>query len=206
LADREQDWISPGARHAWIFQKLLERGIAVAGVDVGESYGSPTGRAGYDKFYDLLVGHYAFSPKPGLLAISRGGLMAYNWAAEHPDRVRCLGAIYPVCNLRAYPRIAQLAGPYAMSEDKLRETLSEHNPLDRLGRLAAARVPLLHLHGDRDTVVPLESHSAELARRYRSLGGEVELHVVSGKGHEVIPEFWQDSRLIDFFVKHLAGR
>lgn len=203
LAEREEEWQSPGARHAWLFRQLLGSGIHVAGVDVGESYGSPQGRAIYDEFFERMVREHGFSSRPGLLAVSRGGLMAFNWAADHPDRVRCLGAIYPVCNLRSYPRIERLAKAYGMPEEDLRAQIERHNPISRLDPLAAARVPLLLLHGDRDTVVPLESNSAELARRYQALGGNVELVVIREKGHEVVPEFWEARALIAFFRKHL---
>ena len=206
LADREEDWESPGTRHAWIFGELLGSGIHVAGVDVGESYGSPKGRAIYDEFYDLMLRQYSYSAKPALLAISRGGLMAFNWAADHPDRIGCLGGIYPVCNLRSYPRIERLAEAYGMREDELRTQIDQHNPMARLEPLAGARVPLFLLHGDHDAVVPLESNSGELARRYQALGGSVQLVIVKGKGHEVVPEFWQAPPLIEFFRKNVLAR
>jgi pimeloyl-ACP methyl ester carboxylesterase len=206
MADREEDWVSPGERHAWIFNHLLAAGVYVAGVDVGESYGSPAGRAVYDRFYGLLVDRFDFSPKPGLLPISRGGLMAYNWAANQPECVGCIGGIYPLCNLAAYPPLERIAKPYGMSVAELKAQLDRHNPIDRLQPLAEARVPILHIHGDRDAVVPLQSHSAELARRYQAHGGAAEVIVVSGKGHEVVPELWQEPRLIEFFVEHVFGR
>ena len=81
--------------------------------------------------------------------------------------------------------------------------IDKHNPLARIEPLANADVPVLHLHGDHDTVLPLESHSGELVKRYRKLGGRAELIVIHGKGHEVVPEFWQDVRLVDFFVENL---
>ena len=203
LAPREQDWESPGARHAWIFDRLLAAGIHVAGVDVGESWGSPQGRVGYDEFYDFMTHQLGFSRKPGMLAVSRGGLMAYNWAAEHPACVACVGGVYPVCNLREYHAIDRVLKPYAMSREQLFAELDRHNPVDRLRPLAEARVPILHLHGDQDRTVPLETHSAELMRRYKALGGGGELFVVPGKGHEICPELWEDPRLTDFFIAHL---
>lgn len=206
LADREEDWMSPGERHAWIFKRLLAGGVYVAGVDVGESYGSPAGRAVYDRFHDRLVTRYGFSSKPGLLPISRGGLMAYNWAANRPDYVTCIGSIYPLCNLAAYPRLGRIAKPYGISVEELRAQMDQHNPVARLRPLAAARVPILHVHGDQDKAVPLQSHSAELARRYKALGGMAEVIVVPGKGHEVAPEYWQEPRLVEFFLKHVVAR
>ncbi len=201
LADREEDWKSPGKRHAWIFGRLLAGGLYVAGVDVGESYGSPAGRAVYDKFYDLMVQRFGFSPKPCLLPVSRGGLMAYNWAADHPDRVQCIGGIYPVCDLRPFAGSGRILKAYRMSEQQLRAELQKHNPIDRLAPLAAAGVPILHVQGDSDNAVPLEAHSAELARRYKALGGRADVIVVPGKGHEVAPELWQEPGLVEFFLK-----
>ena len=142
LADNERVWRSPGSRHAWMFKRLLAGGVYVAGVDVGESYGSPKGRSVYQKFYQRLVRRYGFSAKPVLLPISRGGLMAYNWAAEHPDCVGGIGAVYPVCNLRTYPPMEKLAGPYGMSTQQLESQFEQHNPLARLA--PACRGPCAH--------------------------------------------------------------
>jgi pimeloyl-ACP methyl ester carboxylesterase len=203
LADREEAWISPGERHAWVFERLLAAGFYVVGVDVGESWGSPAGRAVYDKFYERMVHRLGFAPKACLLPVSRGGLMAYNWAADHPEHVKRIGGIYPVVNFHEYPRRERVRLAYGLSEAQVRAEMAQHNPLDRIAGLAAARVPILHVQGDRDKAVPLESHSAELARRYRALGGKAEIIVVPDKGHEVAPELWQEPRLVEFFVKGL---
>ena len=206
LADREADWKSPGERHAWMFRRLLQGGFYVVGVDVSESWGSPAGRAVYDKFYDHLVGRFGFAPKACLFPISRGGLMAYNWAADHANRVHCIGGIYPVSNFQKYPGREFVKRAYGMNEEQLRAELAKHNPLDRLAPLAAAGVPILHVHGDHDTVVPLRSHSAELARRYRALGGQADLIVIPGKGHEIAPELWQEPRLVEFFTSQSRAK
>jgi predicted esterase len=66
-------------------------------------------------------------------------------------------------------------------------------------------VPILHLHGNADKVVPLEKNSGEMARRYKKLGGEMELVVIEGKGHEVCPEFFHSQRLLEFFLSR-GGR
>jgi pimeloyl-ACP methyl ester carboxylesterase len=191
----------PDPSHEWLFTRLLAAGFAVAGVDVGESYGSPKGREAYTKFHQFVVDKYALSPQACLLPQSRGGLMLYNWAAEHPQSVRCIGGIYTVCDQSSWPGLAKSCTAYGMSEDELREALAQHNPIERLEPLAKAKVPILHLHGNADTLVPLERNSAELARRYRGLGGEMELVVIDGKGHQVCPEFFESKRLLEFFLK-----
>jgi dipeptidyl aminopeptidase/acylaminoacyl peptidase len=137
------------------------------------------------------------------LAISRGGLMSFNWAAENPEAAGCIGAIYPLCNLEKYSRPGRIARAYNLSEAGLREQIAQHNPVDRLQPLAKQSVPLFLIHGDADDVVPVEYHSGELARRYRALEGPVRLVIVPDKGHEVVPEYWQEEKLIHFFVTHL---
>ncbi len=180
----------------------MNHGIAIAGVDLGESFGSPAGRAGFTALYEELTSQMGLAPRACLLAQSRGGLMHYNWAAENPGRVACVVGIYPVCNLRSWPGLAQAAPAYGMTEQVLSIHLAEHNPIDRLTPLAKAHVPILHLHGNVDTVVPLERNSAILAERYRQLGGNIQLMIVPGKGHQVCPEFFHSETLVDFVIAH----
>ena len=160
----------PGNAETWMFEKLTAAGIAIAGVDAGESYGSPAGRAIYSALYEELVERRGLARRAGMLARSRGGLMLYNWAAEHPERVRCIAGIYPVCDLKSWPGLARACGAYGLSETELEAVLSAHNPIERLAPLARASVPLFHLHGDSDTVVPLCPNSGELPKRYALLG------------------------------------
>ena len=193
---------SPGLSHKWLFQRLLDGGLAVAGVDVGESHGSPAGRAVFSTFYDAVRADYGLAVRACLLPRSRGGLMLYNWAAENPLRVACIAGIYTVCDLRSYPGLDKACEVYGMTEDELAARLAEHNPVDRLGPLARACVPIFHVHGDLDETVPLEVNVGELARRYQQLGGSVELLVIRGKGHEMIPEFLECRPLVDFVIRH----
>ena len=190
----------PNTSHAWMLRQWLDRGIGMAGVDVGESFGSPRGRKVFTALWDMLTTRYGMSERPCLLPQSRGGLMLYNWAAENPERVACIAGIYTVCNLLSYPGLEKASGAYAMSAFDLEAHLAEHNPIDRLAALAKAGVPILHIHGDADRVVPLEKNSGELAQRYRVLGGQVRLIVIPGKGHQVCPEFFQCQELVDFVI------
>jgi predicted esterase len=190
----------PGTEETWMFQKFLEAGTAITGIDVGESYGSPKGRAVFTSFYRELVANRQFSEKPCLLARSRGGLMIYNWAVEHPESVGCIAGIYPVCNLRSYPGIEKASRAYEMTPQQLSDALAQHNPVDRVEPLARARVPVLHIHGDVDTVVPLELNSGELASRYRQFGGEMRLVVIKGQGHNMWSGWFQSQELVDFVI------
>lgn len=189
----------------WMFEQFLAAGVAVAGIDVGESYGSPAGRALFTAMHAEL-GRRGFSTVPALLARSRGGLMLYNWAAEHPESVACVAGIYPVCNLRSYPGLAQACGAYGLTVEALEAELAQHNPIDRLAPLAAARVPILHLHGDVDAIVPLEQNSGELAQRYQALGGPVTLRIFPAQGHNYWEGWFHSAELVDFAITHARRR
>ena len=122
----------------------------------------------------------------------------YNWAAENPHKVRCIVGIYPVCDLRSYPGLNKAASAYGLTPAELEKQLTHHNPIDRLEPLAKAGVPILHIHGDADAVVPLEKNSQIVLNRYGALGGKMKLIVVAGKGHAEIPEYFQEPRLVQF--------
>src|SRR6185503_9168974 len=106
--------------------------------------------------------------------------------------------IYPVCDLRSYPGLEKAAPAYAMTAKELDGRLKDHNPIDRLEPLAKAKVPILHIHGDADKVVPLDANSQVIADRYKALGGSMELIVIRGKGHAEIAEFFRSDRVLEF--------
>ena len=67
----------PQKAEVWMFERFLAEGIAIAGIDAGESYGSPKGCDAYSALFQYLTESRKFSTKPVLLARSRGGLMLY---------------------------------------------------------------------------------------------------------------------------------
>jgi dienelactone hydrolase len=209
---REKPWVwyaptlpsLPGEAERWMFERFRDAGIAVAGIDVGESYGSPAGRRLYTALYEELTARRGYSSKPVLLGRSRGGLMTLSWAADNPELVAAFAGIYPVCNLASYPGVAKAASAYELTPDELQSRLTEHNPVDRLAGLAKARVPLLAIHGDVDKVVPLEANSGAVKERYAALGGTMTLIVPPGQGHNMWPGFFESEELVRFVISHAA--
>ena len=132
--------------------------------------------------------------------------MLYNWAVEHPESVACVAGIYTVCDMTSWPGLKMAARVYGLSEQELAAEILKHNPIDRLAPLARAGVPILHVHGDSDRVVPLERNSAELARRYRELGGEATVVVIPGKGHAEVQEFFHCQEIVDFVIANARGK
>jgi dipeptidyl aminopeptidase/acylaminoacyl peptidase len=192
----------PDENEQWMHQQFVAAGVAVAGVDVGEAYGSPRGRAGMSALYGELTENRGFAARPCLVGRSRGGLWATSWAAEHPRQVAGIAGIYPVFDLRTYPGLEKAAPAYELAAEELREQLAVHNPIEHATALAKAGVPVFLIHGDADKVVPLQENSAELADRYKAAGAEdrVKLIVVPGQGHNFWEGFFRCQELADFAI------
>jgi len=192
----------PDEAERWMHEQFLAAGVAVAGVDVGEAYGSPASHSAIDALYDELVKNRHFAAKPCLFGRSRGGLWVSSWAIAHPERVSGIIGIYPVFDFRTYPRLAKAAPAYGLTPEQLEARSAELNPIERVDVLAKNKIPVTIIHGDMDVVVPLKENSAELLRRYQETGaGElVKLIVPSGQGHSFWPGFFHEQALVDFAI------
>lgn len=190
----------PKPLHEWNCRRVLEAGLAIAGVDVAESWGSPAGREIYTAFHAIAARQFQLAGKACLYVQSRGGLMGLNWAVEHPELVQCIGGIYPLCNVTQARLVARIAEACGLTEEELLSQLDRHNPVDRLAPLAAAKAPILFLHGDSDDVVPNDVNSEALVSRYRQLGAPAEVIVIPGKGHEEVPEYFTHPALSEFYI------
>ncbi|MFO1460084.1 MAG: sialate O-acetylesterase [Verrucomicrobiota bacterium] len=192
----------PDGAERWMHERFLSEGIAIAGVDVGEGYGSPKTHDAFERLHRELVEFRGFAPRPCLLGRSRGGLWVTSWAIAHPDRVAGIAGIYPVIDFRSYPGLSRAASAYGLSPDELGARSAEFNPVERVSVLATARVPVLLVHGDADTVVPLPENSAEMVRRYRDAGAEslIRLIVLPGQGHNFAEAFFRNEELVAFAI------
>jgi arylsulfatase A-like enzyme len=192
----------PDSHEKWMHEQFLAAGIAVAGIDVGEAYGSPQGRRLFDALYQELTGRRGFAARPCMLGRSRGGLWVSSWAIEHPDHVAGIAGIYPVFDLRTYPGLEKVAPAYGLTPGQLADRLAELNPIERVGVLAKQGVPAFFIHGDVDTVVPIKENSAEFAARYRAAGvpDSITLIVARGQGHNFWEGFFHCQGLVDFAI------
>jgi dipeptidyl aminopeptidase/acylaminoacyl peptidase len=193
----------PDAQEAWMHRQFVAAGVAVAGVDAGEAYGSPRGQAAMEALYKELVEHRGYAARPCLLGRSRGGLWILSWAAKHPDQVAGIAGIYPAFDLRTYPGLDKAAPAYELTPDALKSELSKHNPIEQAASLAKARAPAYFIHGADDIVVPLKENSAEFAVRYKASGAGdvVTVNVIKGQGHNFWEGFFHCQELVDFAVK-----
>lgn len=184
----------------WMFKRLLDNGIAIAGIDVGESYGNDEGRRIFSELYKELVSKYNLNKKVCLLARSRGGLQLYNWAVDNPEKVCCIAGIYPVVNILSYPGLAKASKAYNMGEEEFLKVLNQNNPIDRVDNLVKYHIPIFHIHGDIDKLVPLSQNSVILKERLESKGGDMNLKIIEGHGHSLWEGWFKDNDLINFII------
>ncbi len=187
---------------------LLEKGFHLAYVDVAGLFGGPEAVSIWNGFYDYLTKEHQLGPKPALEGMSRGGLIIYNWAKANPEKVSCLYADAPLCDLKSWPKESDPAlwaaclKAYHLTEEEMESAAC--NPIDGLEALAKAKVPLLHVVGDADDVVPVAKNTAVLEARYKALGGSIEVIHKPGVGHH--PHSLKDPKpIVDFILRH-AGK
>jgi pimeloyl-ACP methyl ester carboxylesterase len=209
-ASQGQPWILyapalpeyPDTHERWMHEQFVKHGVAVAGVDVGEAYGSPKGRSAISKLYDELVNKRGFAPKACLFGRSRGGLWVLSWAGENLERTSGVVGIYPAFDLRAYPGLEKATAAYGLTAEQLQAELPRVNPIEQANKLAEAKIPAMFIHGLDDEVVPFKQNVGEFAARYRAAGaGELAtVLAIEGQGHNYWEGFFRSQKLVDFAV------
>lgn len=206
--------------HSEVDEALVRNGFHIAHINTGGQFGSPASLDQWDKFYELLTTKHGLAKKPAIIAVSRGGLFAYRWAARNPEKVACIYADTPVCDFKSWPlgrgqgighkgTWQQLLKAYGLSEaDALKW---DKNPIDVLKPLADASIPLMHIVTEDDRVVPPNENTHVLAKRYKELGGSIVVtRVKNGKpksnGHHFDMTAEQIATARNFIAKHAGAK
>ena len=196
----------PDEAERWMHERFTQAGVAVAGIDTGESYGSPAGVAAAEALHAEMV-RRGYAKRPAVLGRSRGGLWASAWAIAHPELTAGIGGIYPVYDWRSYPGLDKAAPAYRLAPADLAARAAELCPIERIAVAAKADVPVCIIHGDDDKVVPLEPNSLRLKQAYEAAGkGDlVQLIVAKGQGHNFWEGFFRCQELVDFLIARAKG-
>ena len=135
-------------------------------------------------------------------------------AAANPNKVAAIYGDNPVCDFKSWPG-GKGSGPGSPEDWKKlihdygfrseAEALAfTGNPIDNLKSLARARVPLIHLCGDADEVVPYPENTVLLGQRYVKLGGTI--HVIVRHGFHHHPHGLDDpTPVVEFIEKAVKG-
>lgn len=195
----------PSAGRPWIWRaeffdhrpeidrELVKRGFYLVHLAVGNTFGCPAAMEKFEAFHKDLTSRYGLAQRGVMEGLSRGGLYAYNFAARRPDAVAAIIGDNPVCDFKSWPGgkgkgpgsagdWKKLMGDYGFKDEA--EALAwKRNPVDNLEPLARAGIPLLHICGDADEVVPYPENTVILFERYKKLGGRTKLILKPGLKH-----------------------
>lgn len=192
---------------------MLEHGFHIVYCDVADLYGSDKAVKRWDSFYKRMM-KAGFNKKVVLEGMSRGGLIVYNWAAKNADNVACIYADAPVMDFKSWP---MGKGKSAGSEGDAKQLLTaygfkneaealnwKHNPIDCAQAIAKAKIPVLHVVGDADDVVPVAENTAIFEERMKSLNAPITVIHKPGIGHH--PHSLNNPDAIVRFILRATGR
>lgn len=200
-------------------EALVRAGWHLAYLRVPNLFGAPSAMEKWEALHERLVGRHGLDPRPGLIGLSRGGLYCLAWAARHPSRTLALYLDNAVCDFRSWPggRLKAFGAgkgsardwPLLLNafgfRDDAEAACSKLNPIRNFASIAAARIPLLLVYGDSDTVVPAPENSEKLFEGYRALGGPAERILKPGCDHH--PHgLTNQAPIVEFFMKAWARR
>jgi dipeptidyl aminopeptidase/acylaminoacyl peptidase len=187
--------------YSFLFPALLEAGITVLAANVRGSGGSGRLFAHADDRYgryagindaadcaDFLVrGGLADPGRIACAGRSYGGYLTLACLTFHVDRFAAGVAICGMSDLQSFyehtePWIAVAAYTKYGHPDADRELLRDLSPIHRISEL---RAPLLVVHGEHDTNVPV-SESEQVVESARAHGQKAELILFPDEGHEIV--------------------
>lgn len=196
--------------HWQINEKLLNSGAYIVAINSYNVYGADYGLQLMDSLYDRARHQFGLPEKCILTAVSRAGLSAYRWAIRHPERVACLYCEGPVLDFKSWPMSwkpsagnwEELKRYYGFANDA-EAVAYKGNPIDNLGPIAKAKIPIRHvisLTDEHDTkVVPNEQNTWKAQARLRQMGHDMEV-VVIPEGMAVPYTF--DDESVAFMISH----
>ena len=194
----------PGKPWAWYMEfpeaflercaapQLLAAGFHYVHIGVGNTFGSPDAVKQFNAFYELLTAR-GLAKKATLVGISRGGLYAYRFASEFPERVAVIYGDAAVADFKSWPGgrgkgkgstgdWETLKRLYRFPDDA-DAVAFEGNPIDTLATLADHKIALIYVAGDADDVVPFDENALVAQQRFEKLGGRVVVIRKPGVGH-----------------------
>ena len=162
---------------------LLARGFHIAHINTNGLLGSPKAMEAWNNFYQHLTTN-GLAKECVLEGVSRGGLFVYQFASRWPERVACIYCDTPVGDISSWPggkgkgrghapTWQTCLSEYGLTEETAKEF--KQNPIDILAPIAQNDIPILHIVSMNDVIVPPSENTFVLAKRYRKLGGSIDV-------------------------------
>ncbi|MEX0315378.1 MAG: GDSL-type esterase/lipase family protein [Allomuricauda sp.] len=191
---------------------LLERGFHIVYCEVGTYFGNSEAVQRWNKCYNIMI-QAGLNPKPALEGMSRGGLIIYNWASENLGKVACIYADAPVLDAKSWPggfgngkgssEDWELAKQrYGLTSDVLPDDFKGW-PIHKAKLFAESGIPLLHVCGNADKVVPVEENTRPFEEEIKAHGGNIKTIYKEGIGHH--PHSLENPSVIVDFILRSTG-
>lgn len=189
---------------------LLQQGWHIVYCDVVELFGNAKAIDIWNKFYQKMR-QIGLAKKTAFIAMSRGGVYAYNWAVANPGKVACIYADAPVLDMRSWPG-GMGSGPGSPPDWELcRQAWNlrteadikafRQSPIERVEEIVKAGFPMLHVCGDADEVVPVSENTDVFEQKVKALGGNITVIRKAGVKHH--PHSLPDpAPIVQFIIKN----
>ena len=213
-ADKDRHWIWRArfwGHEPQLDKALLNHGFHLVYVDVAGLYGNDQAVEIWNAFYEFVQEKYKLNEKVVLEGMSRGGLIVYNWASRNVNKLACIYADAPVCDIKSWPGgLYQGKGSPSDWEECLKVyNLDEESvgsfyriPIFCAIKVAKAGIPSIHVCGADDKVVPYDENTKKLAENFEKAGGTIKIILKEGVGHH--PHSLEDPKpILDFILEQM---
>jgi dipeptidyl aminopeptidase/acylaminoacyl peptidase len=145
----------------------------------------------------------------GIMGGSYGGYMVMAGVTEYPDMFAAAADLFGVVNFDTFfkhtqPWMAAISKVEYGDPDTQAQMLHDLSPINKLDRV---KTPLIVLHGENDTNVPVVE-AQQIVSQLKARGGVVELIMMPGEGHGFrrLPNRIRSTEATSaFFAKYLLG-
>ncbi len=196
---------------------MLAQGFHLGFIKTGTMFGGAAAMQCWEKFYQAMTNEFKMAKRPVLLGLSRGGIYCYDWAGAHPDKVACLYGDNPVCDFRSWPLRrgkSKTPGTFPQAwrafieeqgfQSEEAALSSKWNPINNLAALSTERIPIIHVVGEDDDIVPVDENTDIVANRIRAMGGVIK--VIRRPGIKHHPHGLEDpTPVIEFVQAAITG-
>lgn len=179
--------------------ELLERGFHLCFIKNDNRFAMDYELDRKARFIRYVMDKCTLKDKCVPVGMSCGGLIAIKLAARYPELIACLYVDAPVVNYMSWPFMAgkrrfnateeQVRASYneimnALGVKTISEVLAYREmPLDKIPDLIKARIPMIMISGDSDTVVPYDENGIYVEKAYKDAGVDIEVHIKPGGDH-----------------------
>lgn len=190
LAVKTEYW---GAFPEAIELPLLEKGFHLCYIKNDNRWGVNEDldrKARFIRYVQEKCGLYSKCVPVGM---SCGGLIAIKLAARYPELVKCLYLDAPVVNYMSCLCGFGVGQPLSDDNSEIINALGltdisqllayREMPLDKLGALVEAEIPVVMVAGDNDQVVPYCENGICLEKAYKNANVQIEVYIKPGCDH-----------------------